>query len=121
MRALLIVAAVVGCAWSSAPAPRTDLVIRELGGLVRGGGGTTKTFTLHCSPPRGTVPQPAHACTVLRQRPALVTDAASCPSNDTGIKTVAGMLNGKHVDVRFGGCPRDRAAWQRLRSALPLP
>ena len=120
VRVLVILAAVVGCAWSSAPAPRIDLVIRENAGLVRGGG-TTRTFTLHCGPPRGTVPQPAHACSVLRQRPALVTDASSCPSNDTGTKTVTGTLNGRRVNVRFGGCPRDRIAWDRLRAALRLP
>jgi hypothetical protein len=122
MRAIVILAAVLGCAWTSAPAgaPKTDLVIRELGGLVRGGG-TTRTFTLHCTPPHGTVPQPAHACSVLRQRPALVTDASNCPNNDTGIKTVNGTLNGKRVSVRFGGCPRDRIAWDRLRTALRLP
>jgi hypothetical protein len=119
VRFLVVIAAVAGCAWGAAPAARTNLVIRENAGLVRGG--TSRTFTLRCSPARGSIPQPAHACAVLRAHPSLVTSASNCPSNDTGTKTVVGVLNGRRVDVRFGGCPRDRIAWDKLRAALRIP
>jgi Subtilisin inhibitor-like len=88
----------------------------------RGQGGPTRTWTLRCNPPGGSLPRAATACARLRAealRP--LPPGTICTQIYGGPQTarVRGRVDGRPVDSRFGrsnGCEIHR--WDELRYLL---
>jgi Subtilisin inhibitor-like len=105
----------------SGSASSTDLTIAV---QPNGSSGPTRTWTLRCDPPGGSLPRAQAACARLKPdalRP-LAPDTI-CTQIYGGPQTarVRGRLRGRPVDARFSrsnGCEIHR--WDRVRFLLPV-
>jgi hypothetical protein len=103
-------------------APATHLVVQ----VKLTETGRTQTYTLSCGPTRGTHPQAAGACTMLRTaRPSAFQPTppdAMCTMMYGGPQTarVTGLWNGRRVQASFSrtnGCEISR--WSAVNPLLP--
>ena len=104
---------------ASGSSPTTDLTI-----VVDAGSGSTRTWTLRCDPPGGTLPRAEAACArltagALRPLPpgTICTQVYGGPQK----ARVRGRLRGRPVDVRFSrvnGCEIHR--WDSVRYLFPV-
>ena len=105
----------------SGSAASTDLTIAV---QPNGTSGPTRTWTLRCDPPGGSLPRAQAACARLKPEAlrSLAPDTI-CTQIYGGPQTarVRGRLNGRAVDARFSrtnGCEIHR--WDSVRFLLPV-
>lgn len=95
------------------PDPPSQLEIEIAGG---------KTYSLACSPVGGSLPSPTAACDRLAARTDLLAAVEPCESVvATGpAAVITGTWRGRHLDLSFTNCPRDRERWAALTAALGI-
>lgn len=106
---------------STTTAPSTELTITV---QPQGRGGPTRTWTLRCDPPGGSLPSAAAACERLSAealRP--IPPDTICTQIYGGPQTarVRGRLEGRPIDARFGrsnGC--EIHSWNRVKFLFPV-
>jgi len=106
---------------STTTAASTELTITV---QPQGAGGPTRTWTLHCDPPGGSLPRAAAACERLSAEALRALPPGTiCTQIYGGPQTarVRGRVEGKQVDSRFGrenGCEIHR--WDGVSFLFPV-
>ena len=92
----------------------------------QGPGGSSKSWTLNCTPARGTLPHPVRACTKLARLTdpfAPVPADVACSQIYGGPQTalVTGRFRGKAIRSRFNRHDSCQVArWDRVRFLFPV-
>ncbi len=102
-------------------ASSTELTITV---LPQGAGGPTRTWTLRCNPPGGSLPRAAAACKRLRAealRPLPPDTICTQIYGGPQAARVRGRVEGRPIDTRFGrsnGC--EIHSWNRVKFLFPV-